>query len=102
RFQVVPALGRPHAERGDHLEAGGYLAIHRAAEVAVVLESATDVEQDAFAHLAFEPPVHAEAVARAVDLIGRLEAREHLRAGIFRPARGGGVEVDSGPSLAVA
>src|SRR5439155_25378193 len=88
--------------RGNHLEPRGHFSIHRAAEVAVVLESAADVDQETFAHLAFEAPVHAEAVARAVDLIGRLETGEHLRAGFLGGAGRRGVEVDARPGAAVA
>ena len=45
-----------------------------------------DVDQHALAHLALEPAVHAEAGARPVHLIGRLEAWEHL--GTWRLTQG--------------
>src|SRR5205823_12896336 len=96
------ARRRPQGERGNHLEPRGHFSIHRAAEVAVVLESAADVEQETFAHLALEPSVQAQAVARTVHLVRWLKPGEHLRAGTFRPARGGRVEVDSGATPAVA
>src|SRR5205823_11260837 len=52
--------------------------------------------------LALDPSVQAQAVARTVHLVRWLKPGEHLRAGIFRPARGGRVEVDSGAPPAVA
>src|SRR5205823_3055970 len=52
-----------------------------AAEVAVVLVAAAQVERHTVAQLALEAGVTADARARPVDLVGRLEAGESLSPG---------------------
>src|SRR5207245_10635775 len=84
------------------IEAGGDLPVARAAAVAVALEPAADVHEEALAHLALETGVAADAVAAAVERVGRLEPREHLGTGFLRLAGRGRVEVDAAPAAAVA
>src|SRR2546422_6367767 len=55
-----------------------------------------------FRSLALDTAVDADAVAAAVELVGRLEAGEHLGAGFLRPAGGGRVEIDARPAATVA
>src|SRR5207247_6646133 len=88
--------GRAQPQGRDALEPAGHLPVERAAEVTVVFEPRADVEQHALAHLTLDPAVHAEAGARPVHLIGRLEAREHLGPGLLRRAVRHGVEIDAG------
>src|SRR5439155_11368790 len=103
RWSAEPgARGRAQSQGGDDLEPAGHLAVQGAAEVAVVFEPPADVEQHALAHLALEPAVHAEAGARPVHLVGRLEAWEHLGAGLLRRSVRHGVEVGAGRGPAVA
>jgi hypothetical protein len=53
-----------------------------------VLVAATCIERDLLRQLALDTSVDARRVARAIDLVARLKAREHLRAGQLRRAIG--------------
>src|SRR5207245_1815819 len=84
------------------LQPGGDFPVEPAAEVAVALEPAADVHQEALANLTFDAAVGAHTVAAAVEGVGGLEAREHLGARFLRLASGRRVEIDAPPAAAVA
>ena len=78
---------RARETRPGELRARGDLADQRAAEVAVALEATADVDGDLLGDLALDAGVDADVVARAIDLVARLKAGEHLRAGQLRLRR---------------
>src|SRR5439155_8377453 len=96
------ARGPAEGDRGRELEPGSDLAVERAAEVAIALEASGHVHEETIGRLAFEPGVYTQAIAAAVELVGRLEPREYLGARFLRPARRGRVEVDARPAAPVA